>query len=221
MGYTPVFESVFSGSLCGQYPDTAAWLFLLAMADKNGEIDKTPHYIATVTGMPLETLTGCIERFLQPDPRSRTKTNEGRRLELLASDRDWGWRIINFHLYREKARLQAKSAAEVESGRNAERLRDRRRPPGTAADPLSDADSDSNLLKKPANAAEKREEGKRIWPRVVAAISNEDLRKSLSADANEAVRLIGGYSALGSKARDLRGQSEQAFLNTYADLFRA
>jgi|GEM_PF-2042392 len=144
-GYTPVFgEQVFSGSLCGKFPDSAAWMFLLALADRHGVVDKTPQYIASITGMPLELLLPCLERFQQPDPMSRTQDHEGRRLELVDSSRPWGWRVINFAKYREKARLLSKTSAEVSSGRNAARMKDRRSPPPTAADHPSDSDSDSD-----------------------------------------------------------------------------
>ena len=135
-GYTPVFDSVFQGSLCGHYPETAAWLFLLALADKNGCVDASPQFISVITGMPVSELEACIRQFCEPDPNSRTPDDEGRRLELIDSSRPWGWRIINHGKYREKARLAAKSAAEVESGRNAARLAQtaghRRSPPVTA-----------------------------------------------------------------------------------------
>jgi hypothetical protein len=133
-GYTPVFRSVFTGSLCGQWPDTAAWLSLLALADKNGHVDMTPQYIASVTGMPIAELQACIDRFLQPDPMSRSSTSDGRRLELLEPSRQWGWRIVNFSTYREKARLAAKNQREIESGKNSARMDDRRPPPETAGD---------------------------------------------------------------------------------------
>lgn len=155
-GYTPVFRSVFTGSLCGQWPDTAAWLSLLALADKNGEVDMTPQYISSVTGMPLTDLLACIGRFLEPDPMSRTPDNEGRRLELIDSSRNWGWRIINFKAYREKARLAAKSAREVESGKDAERKRHSRESAAVRrCPPVSDpsnayTNSNSNTLKSDA-----------------------------------------------------------------------
>lgn len=125
-GYTPVFDTVFTGTLCGKYPDTAAWMFLLALADKNGEIDATPQYISTITGMPVDDLIGCIERFMEPDPDSRSAAEHGRRLVKIDSDRPWGWRVVNHEKYREKARLQAKSAREVASGLNRDRMADRR-----------------------------------------------------------------------------------------------
>jgi hypothetical protein len=155
-GYTPVFRSVFTGSLCGQWPDTAAWLSFLALADKNGEVDMTPQYIASVTGMPLADLQACIGRFLEPDPMSRSTAAEGRRLELIDPERPWGWRIVNFSHYREKARLAAKNSRDVESGKEAERKRHtravsadvRRSPP--VSDPsyaYADSNTDSDKSK--------------------------------------------------------------------------
>lgn len=150
MGYTPVFDSVFEGSLCGKYPETAAWLFLLALADKNGHVDKSPNYISALTGMPAADLLKCIEEFCKPDEKSRTTDHDGRRLELIDPTRPWGWRIINHGKYREKARLAAKTAAEVASGKNKERM-DRRLPPLTAPQ-TADADSyaDSNKAEEAA-----------------------------------------------------------------------
>lgn len=118
-GYTPVFDTVFSGSLYGRYPDTAAWLYMLAMADWQGNIDRTPEYIAGVTGMPLDDLLGCIERFMAPDPRSRSQAEEGRKLVLIDPSRSWGWRVVNIGLYREKAREKQRTV----DGRNAEKQR--------------------------------------------------------------------------------------------------
>ena len=153
MGYTPVFDSVFTGPLCGKWPDTGLWVCLLAMADKNGIVDKTPQYISAVVGIPVADLTACIERFMQPDPHSRSGDEDGRRLALLEPSRPWGWRIVNHGKYRERARLAAKSAREVESGENCTRMSDRRRPPETAADPLSNANTDSNKEKRESAGA--------------------------------------------------------------------
>lgn len=153
-GYTPVFRSIFEGTLCGQYPDTAAWLFLLALADKHGHVDKTPQYISAVTGMPVDDLTACIERFMQPDPASRSATEDGRRLVLIDPERSWGWRIVNHEKYREKARKAMHQIEATASGRDAERKRIARereasgrvqpRPDASSGGRLSDADTDSD-----------------------------------------------------------------------------
>ena len=38
MGYTPVFNSVFDGTLAGKWPESAVWLTLLALCGKYGHV---------------------------------------------------------------------------------------------------------------------------------------------------------------------------------------
>lgn len=151
-GYTPVFDSVFQGTLCGKWPDTGVWLCLLALADRHGHIDMTLPYISAVTGVPVSTLSECIDRFMRPDPHSRTRDDDGRRLRLLDDSRSWGWIVVNHGKYREKARKQMQQIHATESGRDAERKRIeresggvRRSPAKSSADRPSDSDSDSDL----------------------------------------------------------------------------
>lgn len=118
-GYTPVFQSVFRGTLHGKWPDIGLWLSLLAMADWRGEIDATPQYISAVTGLPVDEVEACIARFCSPDPHSRSQTSGGARLELIDPARGWGWRIVNIQKYRDKA----SGASQVADGRNAEKVR--------------------------------------------------------------------------------------------------
>lgn len=143
-GYTPLFGSVFEGTLCGRWPDTGIWTCLLALSDRHGNIDVTPQYISAVTGVPIDELMACLERFMSPDPQSRTPDEQGRRLVKLDDNRKWGWKIVNHGKYREKARLVGKNAREVEQGKNKDRMADRRRPPPTAGDPPSEAEADLN-----------------------------------------------------------------------------
>ena len=149
-GYTPVFNSIFTGTLHGKWPDTGIWVCLLALADWRGHVDMTPEYIAAVTGVPLADLEACIERFTQPDSRSRSQADDGRRLVLIEPTRPWGWRIVNIQKYRERAR----DSQRVADGRNAQKLRrwrESKRHPTTPdetranpCDPNSDSDSDSD-----------------------------------------------------------------------------
>lgn len=157
-GYTPVFDSVFKGSLYGKWPDTAAWICMLALADWRGHIDITPEAIAGMTGMPLPELMGCIERFCQPDPRSRSQAEEGRKLVPIDVNRDWGWRVVNIQKYREKARDQT----QIADGRNAEKVRrykerHRKTPEDTDgnqrtlnSDSYTNSDSNKEKREKPA-----------------------------------------------------------------------
>lgn len=133
-GYTPVFRSVFDGTLHGRWPQTGVWLALLAMADRHGCVDRTPEAIASDIGIPSDELVRCLQEFCEPDRRSRTQECDGRRLVLISPERSWGWRVVNHAAYREKARKAAFDAERVASGENARRLADRR-PAMTRDDP--------------------------------------------------------------------------------------
>lgn len=134
-GYTPLFQSLTTGTLCGRWPDIGLWPIVLSLANKSGEVDVTPAYLAGVTGLAIEEVVACMERFCAPDPYSRSTSDNGARLRLIDPDaRKWGWVVVNHAKYREMARLKAKSAREVESGQNANRMQGRVSPPETAAD---------------------------------------------------------------------------------------
>ena len=157
-GYTPVFNSVFDGTLYGKWPASAVWLTMLALCDRNGNVDMTFQAIAGRTGWPMDLLVEGIGALMQPDSFSRSPAHDGRRLIPLVEGRNWGWHVVNHALYREKARLRAQNATQVADGRNAEKVRRyKERHPGTPADtrghretPQTPGDtlSDSNPNKK-------------------------------------------------------------------------
>jgi hypothetical protein len=107
--------------------------------------------LAGVTGLPVEEVRACMGRFCEPDPESRSKEENGARLQLLDEHRDWGWRVVNHAAYREKARLTAKAAREVAEGTNRARMADRRSPP-----PTPSPNSYSNSNNKPQNQSAKK-----------------------------------------------------------------
>lgn len=149
-GYTPVFDSVFQGTLCGKYPDLPVWLVLLALQQRGGIIDAHPSYIATVSGLPQSDIELAIKHFCEPDPASRTPDNDGRRLVPL-DGRGFGWRVVNHDRYREKARKQAYDDQRTASGADAERKRLSRAvptsPDESRALPLSEAEAEAEAEK--------------------------------------------------------------------------
>jgi hypothetical protein len=141
-GYTPIFDSLTRGTLCGKWPDIGLWGVLLSMADFRGEIDATHQYIATVTGLPVSEVMACLRRFCEPDPGSRSRVAEGARLMLIDPARDWGWKVINIQAYRDKA----SGMNQVADGRNAEKVmrykeRHRQTPADTAGHRQTPADT--------------------------------------------------------------------------------
>lgn len=140
MGYTPVFDSVFHGTLCGRWPTLPVWLTILPMADRHGHIDMTFQAMSALTGWPIELLRQAVAELMEPDPESRSEAEEGRRLVLIdPENRQWGWRVVNHGRYREKARLIAKDSDRTASGRDADRKRAERASPasGDNQDPRS------------------------------------------------------------------------------------
>jgi hypothetical protein len=173
MGYTPAFDSIYTGTLYGKWPTAAVWASLLPLVDVRGEINLTPEAIAGMTGWPLDLLRAGLAELCEPDMRSRSKAEDGRRLVLIDPTRDWGWRVVNVSLYRAKAA----GLNQVADGRNAEKVRrykerHRQTPPGTNGHhdkpetPHSDSDSDSDsdkdknpLTPKGGTAADKKLHG--------------------------------------------------------------
>lgn len=135
-GYTPLFGSLTTGTLCGKWPDIGLWAIVLALADWQGVVDATPHYISNVTGLPVIEVKACMQRFCEPDPDSRSKVESGARLMLVDPQREWGWRVVNIQLYRDRA----SGKDQIMDGRNAEKVRrykerHRQTPPDTGGHP--------------------------------------------------------------------------------------
>ena len=104
--YAKVFAQMYDGSLCTQGPWEALVTFqqFLVLADQEGAVDMTAEAIARRTTVPLEIIKKGIETLVQPDPQSRTPTEDGRRLVPLSEGRSWGWLVVNYKHYRQLKR---------------------------------------------------------------------------------------------------------------------
>ena len=98
--FAKVFASLWQGSMVGRSDMQLVFIYMLANCDAKGVFDQTPEVVAALTGIPIERVEVAIKQLESPDPRSRTATDDGRRLVLLDDHRDWGWRIVNYAEYR-------------------------------------------------------------------------------------------------------------------------
>ena len=100
--YGKLFAQMYDGTLGTKGPWQALVTFqqLVILADKHGELDMTIEAIARRTTIPIEIIREGIKALEQPDPDSRSPALEGRRIDRLNADRDWGWRIVNYAHYR-------------------------------------------------------------------------------------------------------------------------
>lgn len=78
--YGKIFESCFEGSMVGAGPCVfAVWAFTISKTfDSLVEIN--PRLLAAVIGAPVEEIEKAISYLSSPDPESRNKEHEGRRL---------------------------------------------------------------------------------------------------------------------------------------------
>jgi len=99
--YSKIFRQLYDGTLATKGPWQALVTFvqLLTLANRHGEVDMTAEVISRTTTIPLEIIEIGIRALMEPDPKSRSSAEEGRRIILLAPPRDWGWRIVNFAAY--------------------------------------------------------------------------------------------------------------------------
>ena len=97
---------MYDGTLCTKGPWEALVTFqqFLVLADPEGQVDMTAEAISRRTTIPIEIIEKGIVALLKPDPKSRTPTEDGRRLIPLSEGRDWGWLVVNYKHYRDMKR---------------------------------------------------------------------------------------------------------------------
>jgi hypothetical protein len=99
--FAKLFQSMYDGSLATHGPWEALVTFqqFLVLADRFGDVDITAEVIARRTIIPLPIIEKGISELCKPDPHSRDKREEGRRLVPINPERSWGWHIVNYSKY--------------------------------------------------------------------------------------------------------------------------
>lgn len=74
------FESNYTGSMYGAGPVVfAVWGYVIAMT-RNSTVELNPVMLGNILGCSAEEVTQAIEKLCAPDPKSRNREHEGRRL---------------------------------------------------------------------------------------------------------------------------------------------
>lgn len=116
--FAKVYRSLWDGTLARKPEAWIVFVFLLAHCDADGVIEMTPEAIAARSGLKLASVKRGLEVLEQPDPDSRTSSEEGRRLVRLNEKRSWGWQIVNYSAYRNQT--ESERAAAYRQRRRAE-----------------------------------------------------------------------------------------------------
>lgn len=129
--FAKLFGSIVTSTVWGLSSDTCkVWITMLALADRDGIVEGSIPGLARVAVVSEDAVREALRLFLAPDPDSRTKKDEGRRIKEVVG----GWLLINYVDHRQRA------SAEERRERDAERKRQKRAPKvGTPIEPESES----------------------------------------------------------------------------------
>lgn len=98
-GYTKLFESILDSTIWGESAETrVVWITMLAMRNRRHMVEASLPGLAHRARVKLEDAEKAVKKFLAPDKFSRSRENEGRRIQAV----DGGWLILNGEKYRQK-----------------------------------------------------------------------------------------------------------------------
>lgn len=93
------------------------WITMLALKNRNHCVMASIPGLAAVANIPIESCIAGLSKLAKPDPHSRTKEHEGRRI----MEVDGGWMVLNGEKYRnfmskqERNEYQARLMSEIRS----------------------------------------------------------------------------------------------------------
>lgn len=118
--YTKLFQSILDSTVWREsLPTKIVWITLLAMTDKRGHVWASVPGLAIRAGVSIEECEEALTKFKSPDPYSRTKEHDGRRI----ADIDGGWALLNHGKYR--AMMSADERREYKRQKQAEYRKNR------------------------------------------------------------------------------------------------
>jgi len=98
--YTKLFPSLLTSTVWLESAETRlVWITMLALADRDGLVEASVPGLAKLAGVSREACDEALRVFSSPDPDSRSKREEGRRIVAV----DGGWLLVNHLDYRQKA----------------------------------------------------------------------------------------------------------------------
>ena len=125
--YAKLWASILDSSVWSE-PEghRIVWITMLAMKDKDGFVGASVDGLARRANIDEERVQAALDAFLAPDPRSRNRNNEGRRIQVVPR----GWLVLNHEYFQGLQDHEARRAYE----RNRKALQRRRESPGHVPD---------------------------------------------------------------------------------------
>ena len=102
-GYTKLFQKILDSTIWREDDKTRiVWITLLAMSDQDGIVDAPLPNIADRARVDIPACKAALEKFLAPEPYSRTTEFDGRRIEMAGNV----YKILNHKKYRDMMSLE-------------------------------------------------------------------------------------------------------------------
>jgi len=98
MAYTKLWHKIVTSSIWDADNNTRIlWITMLALANRDGFVEASFKSLVMLARIKDAACKAALNVLSSPDEHSRTKTDDGRRLQEV----DGGWQIINYGIYRD------------------------------------------------------------------------------------------------------------------------
>lgn len=111
--YVKLYSRILDSSIASNRKLRHLFTDLLLLSDRDGNVILTKQAIANRIGADLEEVEWGIEELMKPDPDSLTPDFGGRRIVPLEGH-GYGWRIVNYSMYRDCKSAEAIRQATAE-----------------------------------------------------------------------------------------------------------
>jgi hypothetical protein len=146
-GYTKLFSSILQSTVWQEPSSTkVVWITMLALAGKTGVVEGSIPGLAHTAGVTIDECEEALRKFKSPDPYSRSKDFEGRRV----AEVDGGWRVLNHGKYREL--LSKENEAEA-NARRQKRYREKNRHSNGSVTVRNGSVTQNNAIPDPSSDA--------------------------------------------------------------------
>lgn len=94
-----MFESLLDSTVWQEAKETRlVWITMLLMKNRLHVVEASVPGLAKRAGVTIPECEEALARFLAPDPYSRTKDYDGRRIEVV----EGGWKVLNGEAYKQR-----------------------------------------------------------------------------------------------------------------------
>jgi hypothetical protein len=119
-GFTKLDSGIIYSTLWWQSDSfLRVWIALLALADATGMVRASIPGLAQICLKTVDEVTEILRVFESPDPYSRIKAHEGRKIKTV----EGGWIVLNYSLYRHGLRQRQPLSGAERQQRYRDRLR--------------------------------------------------------------------------------------------------